>query len=444
MNLKRSFTLAAAVACATLSSPSRADFFGFDFVDAQDLDGDGIHDIVGDEFAAGQDARLFAIDSVTGSVLWDTPVLHGAGFFFKKALATVDSIDGDATPDIAYQELGSSVSLFSGANGDTIDTIAIRALNPADPNKFVVAAAQLPADLTGDGIRELVVGSVKAGGGCPGGKTDSGFVYAIDPLDPGKPLWISKGPAGSYNFGWDITPLAHDYDADGAGDLLVTDNCRPKSVGANLFTKGAAYIVSSRNGAILKEFFNPTIQPNPEFEGNILFGFDALETQDLDHDGIRDFFISEVNVDAISGGETAVDLVSGKDGSVLCRHVSPNQGFDGFGSSLGGGKFKLGDPANGVYNFYNPPHDVLVGAPDVGKAYVLRIDPMHCDTKPVKEFGGAGALGNRVGILAPPYADPGKPGGGYNDLLIDAPLDGNGVLHRYSGKDGILGQGYMP
>jgi hypothetical protein len=437
--LKHGATWALALSC----SHAMAGKFAFDIAVA-DFDGDGVADIVLDETVGAGDSRLYSIGATHPTIHWKRDFAKDVGGFFKRALSPVPSIDGDSIQDVAFQFSGSNIALLSGFDGSVIGTISVPAINPSDPNSFAIAAAPSPADLTGDGVEEIVIGSVKAAASCPGGKSDTGFVYAVDPTQPGKALWISQGPTGSYNFGWDITPLAHDYDRDGTGDLLVTDNCRPVSIGPMLFSKGVAYIVSSGNGKILREIPNPTAQQNPDFEGNIQFGFDALETQDLNADGVRDFFISEVNGSAAGGGQTAVDLISGADGALLCRYPSPDGGFDGFGASLAGGKFRFGDPANAVYDIFNRPHDIVVGAPDAGKAYVLRIDPTDCQAAPVYAWSGPGGFGNRVALLPPPYAEPGKPSGGYHDVLISLPVFLDGILERYSGKDGSFLHEYTP
>jgi hypothetical protein len=449
-DLMRSLCCLALVCLSSSAGAATRSYFGIEMTDAGDLNGDSHHDLLSVVALGSNELGLYAIDGVTGAEIWfaDGFTTQYTAYEFTP-VTTIDSIDGDKIRDVVLG-VGKERTIFflSGKDGTAIDKLE----GPGD--HFGTSLLALTRDLDGDGIDDLLVGSpTQYAAGCSSAPNSSGMVLAVS-TSTRTILWQRAAPAGGSNFGWAMTELHKDYDGDFKPDVLVSDNCR-----LNASSRGAVYVLSSVTGAILQTVNNPTAQPNWK---NVMFGYALAATTDLDGDHIPDYFVGAPN---IYGEEatTAVDLISGATGELICHYVSPTgDPLDGFGASLAGGRFKLGDPANVCYDGQSPygkPHDLLVGSPDypdafgVGRAYVLRIHAGACTTAPLLTLDGTEQyswFGNRVGLIQPPWGEPCVDIRGYTDLLINSAVDpteggGNslGSIHRHSGDTGGFKQLYV-
>jgi hypothetical protein len=448
-----------ALCCLTLvwfSSNGEAatvNHFGIEMADAGDLNGDTHRDLLSVAAVDGKEIGLYAIDGVTGAKLWFASGFTNNYFAYEFTPVTaIDSIDGDKIQDIALG-IGKDGMVFflSGKDGSVIDKME------GPSGQFGTSLLALKRDLDGDGIHELLVGAPTSYGAyCESNPSGAGQVFAVSSAKR-TILWKRDAPPGGSNFGWALTVLQWDYDNDNKEEVLVSDNCRKNGT-----SRGAVYILSSATGQILKTVTNPTSQANWQ---NVMFGYSVLATDDLDGDGVRDYFVGAPNIYGLPG-TSAVDLISGATGELICHYVTPaGDEYDGFGAWLAGGRFMLGSPANSCSDPHQGPsgipHDLLVGSPDypqgtsVGRAYLLRIHEGACTELPLLTFDNSvpsSSFGNRVGVIEPPWEFPCNGKGGYADLLInsdDDPYmgegtnDGRGSIRRYSGKDGSFKTAYV-
>ena len=129
---------------------------------------------------------------------------------FGKHVVGLDDIDGDGVGDLAAADRGGLVHVLSGATFATLHTY--------DGVSTTGVGALAAIDVTGDGLRELVVGWA------PPGENGAYGLVVVDPATAAN-LWSY----GDFNFsGSDELRLAPagDFDGDGLGDVILaaTDN----------------------------------------------------------------------------------------------------------------------------------------------------------------------------------------------------------------------------
>ncbi len=159
-------------------------FFGQVLANVHDVDGDGV-----DDFAIGapsaspgeiQDAgSVYVYSGATAELLyrWDGTSRFDA---FGSAIGGGDDVDGDGVPDIVVGAPGASPSgvrgagsafVFSGATGELL----LR-LDGQELDASFGASVAIAGDLDGDGRAEVLVGAPYAG---PGGQRGAGSVFAF-------------------------------------------------------------------------------------------------------------------------------------------------------------------------------------------------------------------------------------------------------------------------
>ena len=203
--------------------------FGFG-VGSADIDGDGIREVLISDLLPGAQGNLWGFDFPTGTQIFGStgpgaPGIIGASdsYFGVHATALPD-IDGDGCEEIAVAASGESfggglthngaVHVFSGATRTELSVL----LGSVSHERMGAALTTIP-DVDGDGIRELVVGSL--GAGVP--SSSSVGVYSGASLTGGGavPLVTVVDPTpGDNHFGQAVAG-GQDLDADGLDDLAV-------------------------------------------------------------------------------------------------------------------------------------------------------------------------------------------------------------------------------
>ena len=150
------------------------------------------------------------------------------------------------------------------------------------------AALALIGDVDGDGVADYAIGDAAAG---TGGEVTirSGASHA--------PIRTIASPIAQAGFGGAVA-TAGDVDADGSTDLLVG--------AANVDPAGAAYVVSGRTGAILRQLVAGNQAP-------VRLGTSVATIGDANGDGVRDHAVGASGL----ASPTSVALFSGQDGSLL-------------------------------------------------------------------------------------------------------------------------------
>jgi len=298
----------------------------------------------GDEFDANTDGIYISDDGVTFYKAMD---LNGgtAGeayqtFTLDLDKAVVDAGMGYTTP--FFIRLGWSDEFLIPTDGFGFDDISIRSLgytnlglvqseSPTFGGEFGASAAAV-ADLDGDGFQEIAVGHpgyLGARGRVEifSGKTYE-FLNSVQQTTNGDQLGRSLASVG-------------DLDGDGFDELLVGAPFNDKPV----FNAGAAYVYSSKTGAVLHTF-------NGTLSGDA-FGSAVAAVPDMTGDGFDELFIGAPKADGLAGVDSGRGFVySGADFSLLFTLEGPQTGafagtsVDAFGDMTGDGvtDFVMGAP----------------------------------------------------------------------------------------------------
>jgi len=189
------------------------------------------------------------------------------GFRFGEPL----DVDGDGHADIAAGARfkprqktlqNGDAAVWSGATG-----ALIRSWDGEWPDGLFGHWVMPVPDISGDGLADLIIAAPHAS--LDG--SSRGIVVARSPKT-GQELW-RRVETESGNLGWDLA-LAGDHDADGHTDLFV---------GAPMEDGGRVYLLSGRDGSVLR-----TYSP-PEPAGS--FGWYVARLDDLDGDGRPDLAV---------------------------------------------------------------------------------------------------------------------------------------------------------
>lgn len=356
----------------------------------EDLDGDGLHDLVISSPSHSSTPRVEAYSSASGQRLWFV-LSPDPALGFGWSLSRIDDLDGDGRDDVIIgAPLRSLVSTFnfvapqpspdgvilvvSGANGSILHTLQSGG-NPLLRSTFGASVIS-PGDLDGDAVKDVFIcngqwrnGPARAAlSGTTGnliwinfplfpsayfslslgnpalvdldrdgdGRDDllvesPGFLfgsrlYSIS-SGTGNILSVQESQDGHEAFGVSVIPTS-DMDGDGSGDVLVG---APRYGSSQLRTCGAAYLMSSSTGWLLRRF-----------EGTASFqaaGFSLAELGDINADGVSDFAVGSPMARTWSLIEDGrVDAYSGATGSVLWTRRGPLNG-----ALFGGGMLRVAD-----------------------------------------------------------------------------------------------------
>ena len=272
---------------------------------------------------------------------------------------------------------------FPGPGGG--DRERIGGFKTIDPN----AAVTPIGDVNGDGAPDYAVGE----GDAPnGGRVTirSGLTSTVIRTIP--------SPAFNAAFGRSVA-AAGDVNGDGQPDLLVG---APNEVGG-----GSAYVVSGKNGAVIRRLAVPATP-------GLQFGTSVLSTGDLNADNIPDQWVAQ---NGLSSAPGSVTLFSGSDGSELNAVLY---------SSTGGSPKGVGP--TGLYDIGDQTGD--------GKSeFVIGFDgeatpiPDGVTLRPFRTHAGRSTSATPLGDIN---------GDGATDYAIGYPHrnDKKGQVEVFSGSDG--------
>jgi hypothetical protein len=321
----------------TATGDASGDNLGYAIAACGDVDGDGCDDLVvgapwDDDL--GADAGTARILGRGGRVLL---TLRGAnaGEHFGTAVAGVGDVDRDGWPDVL---VGAPHASPRGANSGQArvcsgrDGRVLHALDgdaAGDECGYAVGAA---GDVDGDGHADFIVGSHLADAPRP----DTGIARVYSGRD-GRVLHDLRGAQEGDHFGAWVGEVG-DVDRDGRADFMVT----APWADVGFLKSGSAYVYSGRTGVQLHALHGSG--------GGHEFGTTFAKCGDVDGDQHADLLIGEPEHKRFGDDSGAVNLFSGRTGSLLVT-LYGSAPYEYFGLAVGAGDVD----ADGV-------PDVIVGA----------------------------------------------------------------------------------
>lgn len=373
---------------------------GYSARDAGDVNADGFGDVIaGAPFSRGR-VRVYSGNPADGGLLLFQSVRGSSSTTYGTAVAGLGDLDGDGFGDFAVGDSGDDTAgsaagrFYVLSGGDGGQTVLWSVDGEAAGAQLGSALGRLP-DVTGDGKDELIVGAQGAGGG--------GRAYVYDVVDQVRLHTLVPDPSG-VSFGQFFVDSPGDVNANGSADVYVGDFSDTQN-GAGA---GKAYVFDGASGDLIWNL--------PGAQAGDGFGI-GRGMGDVNGDGHADLLLCGYLHS--SGAPTAGQAMvfSGKDLSVLqvvtSRTAGEGLGFDahGIGDVDGDGELDL---------FLTAATNGALGAA-TGRCYVV-------------------AGGSPVASIA-----AGSPGsGGFQPLLgtDDCPKLGRGVAIELSqglgGAQGVL------
>lgn len=246
-------------------------FLGDAVAIADDLDGDGVGDVVASAAtfngtAGGGSGKLYAWSSSSGLLLWSREG-SSAGESFGRAIASIGDLDGDLVDDLAVgapqRSGGGAVELLSGATG-----LLLATWNGSGSGDEFGAALAFAGDVDANGGAALLVGvpGFDGSAGPASGRIElrdlasGALLLGFDGFEAGSALGRSVAAAG-------------DVDGDGFVDFAAG---APESRDGRGATTGA-FLLFDRAGALLHRRVG-------DADGDAL-GAACIATGDLDGDG---------------------------------------------------------------------------------------------------------------------------------------------------------------
>ncbi|MDQ4069526.1 MAG: VCBS repeat-containing protein [Actinomycetota bacterium] len=302
-----------------LPTPTGAGGFGGAVAGVDDVDGDGMSDVV---VAAPGSKHVYVISGSGGNIVRDIRPPSATGRTFGAAVAAVGDVDLDGTKDFAVgapsdgtavaEPAGGRVFVFSGASGALLRELVPRTGDGSDFGRSVSG----PGDVSGDGVPDVVVGAPAGQGG--------GSVFAFSGAN-GAQLWSRAESVTSFG---QVVVATPDVSSDGVADVLVSSvslgSGRQRSASAGLVTDllvgvlngvlsgvvpERVQVLSGTTGTVVRSISDPAPHQDDAFGGAV------APVGDQDGDGVVDHLIAE-------RGANQLHLYSGNDG-VLIRSFAP-------------------------------------------------------------------------------------------------------------------------
>ena len=201
-----------------------------------DLDGDGLSEIMTGSLDAFSNRGVVRVYTLAGgglSLMYEWVGANG-GSRFGISFDTISDINSDGVVDLLIGSAFRGYYIYSGADGTELRNTTL-----ASESTLGTSVCSIP-DLNGDGIDEIVTGAIQAGVFNPG----PGRVYVRSGLTDTTLFTVDGATAGD-RFGWKVAD-AGDWNGDGKNDFLVTSD---PNTGVGFVT-----LHSGDGGAVLSTF----------------------------------------------------------------------------------------------------------------------------------------------------------------------------------------------
>jgi hypothetical protein len=386
--------------------PHANDRFGVAVASIGDVNGDAVSDLA----VGSPDDDLGTVDggSVTLVSGADRAVLFravGAPYDgLGESVAGLGDMNGDGVPDLAASEPGhDAVVILSGADGSQIARCVDTASNVANFGGDHGLSGF--ADVTGDGIPEILVGADSSGtvahqaGRAVVLTVSSGSCAILRVL-------VDPDPEIYDYFGYAVSPVA-DVTGDGVPEIAVGEP------GHGSYD-GSVLIYSGSNGAFVRRLTDPGGAANDHM------GESLATIECLDGDGIAELVVGSPRKGTSTEPSGHVLVFSPEDGIVRRDLVLPTGGQDWLGWSIAVLPDVDGDGVDDIVAGARYA-DTARGA-DAGRAVVFS----GVDGSVIADLvDPQGAAGDQLGYAVVSASDPS--GDGVPEILVGAPYDDGAV-----------------
>jgi len=417
------------------------DFFSAQADLIEDIDGDGLADIViGAPETTLNDApktgRVYVYGGRSGRLIRTHDGVFGEDQF-GFAVARVGNGRGDYLVSAIFgrdrngRRVG-YVNQYDGRNG-----FAYRRYEGEIEESSFGHNMKNAQDVDGDGVDDIIIGAPRAE---VGGRVEAGQVYVFSGMTGRRILRIDgRGLSDLLGYACDGTG---DVDGDGRGDIVVG---APFANDANVDRVGQSYVFSGADGHVIYSYDG--------IHTHSTMGLSVCRADDVNEDGVPDFWVGSAHdeclpVYAVKG---QLFLKSGADGSTLYAHLGgPDTDFGdihgvGFTTDI------IGDiDGDGLSDYVSGAVDSVVGTvPFAGCIFVYTVDRSKLavtgDARPggdlLLSLEGYPSMRYKIGasILGGPrqtlYAFPDGPG---NYTYLDIDLSRLDLTRRAPGFIGDL------
>ncbi len=172
-------------------------------------------------------------------------------------------------------------------------------------------------DLNGDGVNDIAVGA--SGSKKPGSGSAEGAVEILSGTD-GNLIWGRWGERQGDFFGTAITG-GFDSNQDGVKDVVIG----APYYDLLTFNEGRVYLVDGKTKKVMGTLDGPSTSS--------LYGSALATIDDVDGDGVADFLVGAPLASFVFGTEGYVEVISGRDLTVIRTHSGVNLG-DNMGQAL--------------------------------------------------------------------------------------------------------------
>jgi hypothetical protein len=294
---------------------STSELFGSSLAALADLDGDGLSDwIAGAPFAspgAPKVGRADVCSGADGAVLFSISGIEQFSLL-GTAVAGAGDANGDGVPDVvvcAPHEDANGTDAGNVYVYSGLDGTFIRN-HPGDSAGDLLGQLALDlGDVDGDGIGDYAAGTDRGAGFLGQLRVYSGATGAV--------LYTKLGASTLDDFAWSAARI-DDLDGDGRADILVG----APADATNGFEAGAAFVYSGSSGAMIRSIFGGLSDE---------LGWSSGDAGDWDGDGTGDLILAARGPSALGD----VRVFSGTDSSLLTQIIADSTHQD-FGTGLTG------------------------------------------------------------------------------------------------------------